>query len=329
MRVLVTGGAGFIGGNFVHQAVAGNWASKITVLDALTYAANPETLAPVADDVEFVHGRIEDEALVAELVSRHDVVINFAAESHNDNSLRNPRPFITTNVEGTMVLLNAVTKHDVRFHHISTDEVFGDLPFEGGEPFTPTTPYHPSSPYSASKAASDHLVRAWVRSFGTQATISNCSNNYGPYQHPEKFIPRQIINLLSGQPAKLYGEGKNVRDWIHVWDHNKAVRQIVTSGEIGQTYLIGAHGEASNKQVVELLHDLLGGEVEYVIDRPGHDRRYAIDPTSMESLGWRPQYTDLRAGLEQTVAWYRENQPWWQASFAQAEALYAQREQQG
>ena len=251
MRLLVTGGAGFIGANFVHQTVAERPDAQVTVLDALTYAGNRRSLDPVADRIEFVHGDVADFALVDRLVADSDAVVHFAAESHNDNSLADPTPFVQTNVMGTFSLLQAVRAHDVRYHHISTDEVYGDLELDDPERFTESTPYNPSSPYSATKASSDLLVRAWARSFGVRATLSNCSNNYGPYQHVEKFIPRQITNLIDGVRPRLYGSGKNVRDWIHVDDHNAAVWTILEKGSLGQTYLIGADGEVDNRTVVE------------------------------------------------------------------------------
>ena len=225
----MTGGAGFIGANFVHQTLREHPEHTVTVLDALTYAGNEASLAPVRGDIEFVHGSVADADLVDELVARHDVVVHFAAESHNDNSLRDPSPFLQTNLIGTFTILEAAARRH-RLHHISTDEVYGDLELDDPEKFTEDTPYHPSSPYSATKAGSDQLVRAWVRSFGVHATMSNCSNNYGPYQHVEKFIPRQITNVMSGMRPKLYGAGENVRDWIHVDDHTAAVRLILEKG---------------------------------------------------------------------------------------------------
>src|SRR3954464_15559754 len=251
MRMLVTGGAGFIGANFVHQTVGEHPEYEVTVLDALTYAGNEASLAPVRNQIEFVQGSAAAAALGDKLVGQADVVVHFAAESHNDNSLADPSPFLQTNIVGTYTLLEAVRKHGVRFHHISTDEVYGDLELDDPAKFTPETPYNPSSPYSSTKAGSDLLVRAWVRSFGVQATISNCSNNYGPYQHVEKFIPRQITNVLAGLRPKLYGDGLNVRDWIHVDDHNAAVWTIAEKGRIGETYLIGADGEKNNLEVVQ------------------------------------------------------------------------------
>ncbi|MCK9794972.1 dTDP-glucose 4,6-dehydratase [Isoptericola sp. 4D.3] len=327
MRVLVTGGAGFIGANFVQQTVAERPDAVVTVLDALTYAGDRSSLDPVADRVELVQGSITDADLVDALVGASDVVVHFAAESHNDNSLADPSPFVQTNVVGTFTLLEAVRRHGVRFHHVSTDEVYGDLPLEGPEKFTPATPYNPSSPYSATKAGSDLLVRAWVRSFGVAATISNCSNNYGPYQHVEKFIPRQVTNLIDGTRPRLYGAGLNVRDWIHVADHNAAVWAVVDRGRIGETYLIGADGETSNLDVVRTLNELFGrdpDDFDHVSDRPGHDLRYAIDATRLrDELGWAPRFTDFRSGLAATVDWYRANEDWWRPHKAAVEAKYA------
>lgn len=324
-HLLVTGGAGFIGANFVRLALE-RTGHRITVVDKLTYAGNRASLDGL--DIEFVQGDIAEPALIDALVADADTVVHFAAESHNDNSLRDPSAFIHSNVVGTFALLEAVRRHDTRLHHISTDEVFGDLPVDSPERFTEHTPYNPSSPYSATKAGSDHLVRAWVRSFGINATISNCSNNYGPYQHVEKFIPRQITNLLDGRPAKLYGTGEQVRDWIHVDDHNDAVLTILERGTPGETYNIGAGGDAQNKQVIELLCELIGGTYEHVADRPGHDQRYAMDATKLRAeLGWEPRYTDLRAGLEQTIEWYRANEAWWRGDKDAVEARYAERGQ--
>ncbi|MFF5793510.1 dTDP-glucose 4,6-dehydratase [Paeniglutamicibacter sp. NPDC012692] len=330
-RILVTGGAGFIGANFVRYVIAHSQAS-IVVVDALTYAGNPESLRGLpADRVQLRIGDITDATLVDELVGEVDAVVHFAAESHNDNSLHDPAPFLNTNIVGTYTLLEAVRRHDVRFHHISTDEVYGDLELDDPARFTETTPYNPSSPYSSTKAASDLLVRAWVRSFGVRATLSNCSNNYGPYQHVEKFIPRQITNILNGERPKLYGSGANVRDWIHVDDHSSAVWEILQRGEVGRTYLIGADGEKNNREVLETILDLLGEDrdaFDSVADRPGHDLRYAIDAgTLRKELGWRPQHQDLAAGLAQTIAWYRENRWWWEPSKRQTEDRYVLQEQ--
>ena len=259
-------------------------------------------------------------------MAEHDAVVHFAAESHNDNSLDDPWPFVQTNLVGTYQLLEAVRAHGKRLHHISTDEVFGDLELDDPARFHEQTPYNPSSPYSSTKAGSDLLVRAWVRSFGVQATISNCSNNYGPYQHVEKFIPRQITNLLGGERPKLYGSGQNVRDWIHVDDHNAAVHAILDRGANGETYMIGADGELDNKTVLELILELMDqprDAYDHVTDRPGHDLRYAIDSAKLrEELGWSPRYTTFRDGLAQTIDWYRDNAWWWEPQKAATEARY-------
>lgn len=324
--VLVTGGAGFIGSNFVHHVV-GSTDLSITVLDKLTYAGNKASLEGLPSDrVQLVVGDIADADLVDELVARHDAVVHYAAESHNDNSLHDPSPFLHTNIIGTYVLLEAVRKHGKRYHHISTDEVYGDLELDDPERFTEQTPYNPSSPYSSTKAGSDLLVRAWVRSFGVQATISNCSNNYGPRQHVEKFIPRQVTNVIDGVRPRLYGQGLNVRDWIHADDHSSAVLTIIERGRIGETYLIGADGEKDNKSVIELILEIAGQPADaydHVTDRAGHDLRYAIDSTKLrKELGWTPAYGDFVAGLEATVNWYRDNESWWRPQKAQAEAKY-------
>ncbi|GAB2911982.1 dTDP-glucose 4,6-dehydratase [Rhodococcus aerolatus] len=328
MRLLVTGGAGFIGANFVHLTVAEHPEHQVTVLDALTYAGNRASLDPVAGSVDFVEGSIADPELVDRLVAEHDVVVNFAAESHNDNSLSNPEPFLQTNVVGTFRLLEAVRAHGTRLHHVSTDEVFGDLELDDPARFTETTPYRPSSPYSSTKAGADLLVRAWVRSFGLAATISNCSNNYGPYQHVEKLIPRQVTNILRGVRPKVYGAGANVRDWIHVDDHNRALHAVLERGRLGETYLIGADGEADNLTVVRTLLRLLDqpeDAYDLVGDRPGHDLRYAIDAGKLRrELGWAPRYADLEAGLAATVAWYREHEDWWAPAKDATEAAYAE-----
>ncbi|HYO85019.1 MAG TPA: dTDP-glucose 4,6-dehydratase [Dermatophilaceae bacterium] len=326
-KYLVTGGAGFIGSNFV-RSVLGETEARVTVLDALTYAGDRSSLGGLPEDrCHFVHGDIRDSGLVGALVADHDVVVHFAAESHNDNSLSDPSPFVETNVVGTFRLLEAVRRHDVQFHHVSTDEVYGDLELDDPARFTESTPYRPSSPYSATKAGSDMLVRAWVRSFGVRATISNCSNNYGPYQHVEKFIPRQITNIIDGVRPRLYGAGRNVRDWIHVDDHNSAVLRIIEAGQIGETYLIGADGEVDNRTVVATILQLMGrdlGDFDHVTDRAGHDLRYAIDSSRLRTeLGWQPQYQDFRAGLAQTIQWYQANEEWWRAQKAATEARYA------
>ena len=330
-RLLVTGGAGFIGSNFVHHLIR-HTDVHVTALDKMTYAASPEALAGLpAGRFELVVGDVTDQALVDDLVGRlsgpDDALVHYAAESHNDNSLHDPSPFIQTNIVGTFALLEAARRHDVRMHHVSTDEVYGDLDLDDPERFTEHTPYQPSSPYSASKAAADHLVRAWVRSFGVRATLSNCSNNYGPWQHVEKFIPRQITNLLSGGRVKLYGTGENVRDWIHADDHSSAVWTILNRGRIGQTYLIGADGERSNLQVVRLILEQLGhdpDDFDHVADRAGHDLRYAIDSTLLRTeLGWEPTYGSFEDGLARTIEWYAEHRDWWAPKKGATEATYA------
>ena len=325
-KLLVTGGAGFIGSNFVHYVLS-HTDDSVTVLDKLTYAGNLASLEGLPEDrMRFVQGDIADANLVDELVSEHDVLVHYAAESHNDNSLADPEPFVHTNLVGTFTLLGAVRKHGVRMHHISTDEVYGDLELDDPERFTESTPYNPSSPYSSTKAGSDLLVRAWVRSFGIHATISNCSNNYGPFQHVEKFIPRQITNVLDGERPKLYGAGLNVRDWIHADDHSSAVLTILDRGRSGETYLIGADGEHNNKTVVEMILRIMGQQpdaYDHVVDRPGHDLRYAIDSTKLrDELGWSPRFSDFELGLARTIDWYREHEAWWRPQKARTEAQY-------
>jgi dTDP-glucose 4,6-dehydratase len=326
MRLLVTGGAGFIGANFVHTTVREHPDDAVTVLDAMTYAGSRESLAPVENHIRLVQGDITDAELVSRLVAESDAVVHFAAETHVDNALADPAPFLQTNVIGTFTILEAVRRHGVRLHHVSTDEVYGDLALDDPQRFTECTPYNPSSPYSSTKAASDMLVRAWVRSYDVRATISNCSNNYGPYQHVEKFIPRQITNVLTGRRPKLYGKGANVRDWIHVDDHNDAVRRILDGGQAGRTYLIGAEGERDNLSVLRTLLQLMGhdpDDFDFVVDRAGHDLRYAIDPTALcNELSWAPKHTDFTEGLSDTIAWYRENESWWGPLKAAVEARY-------
>lgn len=330
-HLLVTGGAGFIGSNFVHHVVE-HTDHTVTVLDKLTYAGNEASLAGLPSErVRLVVGDIAEAGVVDPLVAEADAVVHYAAESHNDNSLHDPRPFLDTNIIGTYTLLEAARRHETRFHHISTDEVYGDLELDDPARFTEQTPYNPSSPYSSTKAGSDLLVRAWVRSFGVKATISNCSNNYGPYQHVEKFIPRQITNVLRGIRPKLYGSGENVRDWIHADDHSSAVLTILDKGEIGQTYLIGADGEKDNKTVVEMILEIMGrpsDAYDHVVDRAGHDLRYAIDSTKLRTeLGWTPRFSDFAAGLAATIDWYRANEPWWAPAKDGVEAFYASKGQ--
>jgi dTDP-glucose 4,6-dehydratase len=326
MKILVTGGAGFIGSNFVHYVsrIRPDW--QIVVLDSLTYAGNQKNLAGINDSqLKFVKGDICDMKTVDQLVSECDAVVHFAAESHVDNSVHSPWPFVQTNVVGTYNILEAVKKYSKRLHHKSTDEVYGDL--ELNDPrFNENTPYNPSSPYSATKAGSDLLVRAWIRSFNVNATISNCSNNYGPYQHVEKFIPRQITNILSGQKPKLYGTGENIRDWIHAEDHSSAILSILEKGKTGETYLVGSNGEKTNKQVMELILELMGkdrNDYEHVNDRPGHDLRYAIDFSKIRNeLGWQPKFTDFREGLAATIEWYKQNEDWWKPQKEETENKY-------
>lgn len=326
-KFLVTGGAGFIGSNFVHYVINNRPDTHVVVLDKLTYAGNLKSLEGLPSDrFEFVKGDICDEKLVNELVAKTDIVVHYAAESHNDNSLSNPRPFLDTNIVGTYTLIEAARKHNKRYHHISTDEVYGDLELDDPARFTENTPYRPSSPYSSTKAGSDLLVRAWVRSFGLQATISNCSNNYGPHQHVEKFIPRQITEILEGRKPRLYGTGEQVRDWIHTEDHSSAVLTICENGNIGETYLIGADGEKNNLTVVRMILGNMGhdeNDFEHVNDRPGHDMRYAIDSTKLrEKLGWTPKYTDFAEGLKATIEWYEQNEDWWKPQKEETEAKY-------
>lgn len=327
MKLLVTGGAGFIGSNFVHHVLREQPDWHITVLDALTYAGNRENIREADESrCKFVEGNICDFELIDRLVPKVDTVVHFAAESHNDNSLHGPWPFVETNIVGTYQILEAIRKHKKRLHHVSTDEVYGDLSLNDPTKFNESTPYNPSSPYSSTKAGSDHLVRAWVRSFGINATISNCSNNYGPYQHVEKFIPRQITEILEGRRPKLYGTGENVRDWIHTEDHSSGVLKILEKGVAGETYLIGADGEKNNKEVVEQILELMGKDksaYELVADRPGHDLRYAIDSTKLRTeLGWQPKYTDFSAGLKQVIDWYKNNESWWKPQKAETEKKY-------
>ncbi len=308
MKVVVTGGAGFIGSNFVRRTLATRPDVKITVLDSLTYAGRLSNLEDLEGKFEFVQGDICNPDIVESVVSKADVVVHFAAESHNDNSLKSPRPFIETNVFGTFELIQACVKNSVRMHHVSTDEVFGDLALDGTDKFTRDTPYNPSSPYSASKASSDHLVRAWVRSFGLRATISNCSNNFGPYQHEEKLIPRMIGLINSGAKPELYGNGANIRDWIHVDDHNDGVWTVIDKGVIGETYLLGADNQRSNLKVVQALLEIMGKPkdwIEFIGDRPGHDLRYAIDASATEAeLGWKPKHGNFEEKLAETVGFY-------------------------
>lgn len=324
---MVTGGAGFIGSNFVHYVYKQRPDWQVTVLDKLTYAGNEKNLETLdGTRLKFIKGDICDEKLVDKTVADTDAVIHFAAESHVDNSLHSPWPFIESNIIGTYRILEAVRKHQKRLHHISTDEVFGDLDLEDTEKFDEETAYDPSSPYSASKASSDHLVNAWIRSYDVAATISNCANNYGPFQHVEKLIPRNITNIILGDKPKLYGKGENVREWTHVDDHNEAVLLILEKGRVGDTYLIGSGDERSNKQIIEMILELMGkakDDYEHVDDRPGHDLRYSNNSTKLRTeLGWKPKYTSLKTGLADTIKWYEQNRDWWQPQKAKTEAKY-------
>lgn len=321
--MLVTGGAGFIGSNFVSHVV-GEGRYDVAVLDSFTYAATSQSLDHIKGRYKLIVGDICDRAMVHDLMSVADVCVNFAAESHNDNSLVDPGPFLQTNILGAVTLMQAAVAHQVRLHQVSTDEVFGDLPLAGGGRFIETTPYCPSSPYAATKAAADHMARAWARSHGLKMTISNCSNNYGPWQHVEKFIPRQITNVLRGDAPQVYGTGANIRDWIHVADHCSAIMAILDHGRLGETYLVGADGEQSNLDVARMILDLCGRshiEIEHICDRPGHDRRYAIDPTKLRTeIGWAPQHTDVASGLIDTITWYDQHRWWWNDMKRQSES---------
>lgn len=317
MKLLVTGGAGFIGSNFIRYWFNKYPADSIVNLDALTYAGNLENLSDIENNknYKFVKGSICDDSLVYDAVKGMDLIVNFAAESHVDRSIMNCQDFIRTNVEGTRILLEAAKANgNIRFHHISTDEVFGSLGLNDKR-FNETTAYDPRSPYSASKAASDHLARAYWHTYKLPVTISNCSNNYGPYQFPEKIIPLFITNLLADKKVPVYGRGKNIRDWIYVDDHNAGVDAIIKKGKIGQTYCLGGNGELANIELTKKILNLMGqGEemIEYVNDRPGHDLRYAIDFNKAENeLGWRP-VVNIDDGLKKTVAWYENNRVWWQ-----------------
>jgi dTDP-glucose 4,6-dehydratase len=315
MKILVTGGAGFIGSNFIHFILEQYPEDSIVNLDNLTYAGNLENLASVEDNTQyrFIKGDIGDVVLIDSLVAQCDVVVHFAAESHVDRSILGPEAFVQTNVFGTFTLLEVARKYSKRFHHVSTDEVFGSLERDAPA-FNEATPYDPRSPYSASKAASDHLVRAYFHTYGLPVTLSNCSNNYGPYHFPEKLIPLALTNLLEEKKVPVYGDGRQIRDWLFVEDHCRAIDVILRQGKIGETYCIGGNGERENIWIVEQLLTLLGKDtssIEYVTDRPGHDRRYAIDFTKIRTeLGWEPSVS-LAEGLARTVAWFQKNENWW------------------
>ncbi|MBQ4062410.1 MAG: dTDP-glucose 4,6-dehydratase [Christensenellaceae bacterium] len=321
MKILVTGGAGFIGGNFVHYMVKKYPEYKTVVLDNLTYAGNLETLKPVEDNpnYKFVKGDIADRSFVYALFEEEnfDVVVNFAAESHVDRSITDPEIFLRTNVMGTQVLLDATKKYGVkRYHQVSTDEVYGDLPLDRPDLFfTENTPIHTSSPYSAAKASADLFVLAYYRTFKLPVTVSRCSNNYGPYHFPEKLIPLMISRALADESLPVYGKGENVRDWLHVYDHCTAIDLIIHKGVPGEVYNIGGHNERTNLEVVRTILKALNKPeslIKFVTDRPGHDMRYAIDPTKIETeLGWKPKY-NFDTGIQQTIQWYLDNKEWWQ-----------------
>ncbi|NME35234.1 MULTISPECIES: dTDP-glucose 4,6-dehydratase [Fusobacterium] len=320
MKIIVTGGAGFIGGNFVHYMLKKYNDYKIICLDKLTYAGNLETLAPVMENknFKFVKGDIADREFVYNLFEEEkpDIIVNFAAESHVDRSIEDPGIFLQTNVIGTGVLLDACKKYGIkRYHQVSTDEVYGDLPLDRPDLFfTENTPLHTSSPYSASKASADLLVQAYQRTFKLPITISRCSNNYGPYHFPEKLIPLMIANALNNKQLPVYGKGENVRDWLYVEDHCRAIDMIIHNGKVGEVYNIGGHNERTNLEVVKTIIKELGKSedlIKYVTDRPGHDMRYAIDPTKIkEELGWEPE-TLFDEGIKKTIKWYLDNKEWW------------------
>ena len=341
MKILVTGGAGFIGGNFVHHMVNKYPDYEIVNLDLLTYAGNLETLKPVEDkpNYKFVKGDIADRDFIMDLFEKEkfDIIVNFAAESHVDRSIEDPSIFVKTNVEGTVVLLDAAKKYGVkRYHQVSTDEVYGDLPLDRPDLFfTEETPIHTSSPYSSSKAAADLLVLAYHRTYGLPVTISRCSNNYGPYHFPEKLIPLMIANALNDKPLPVYGEGLNVRDWLYVEDHCKAIDLIIHNGRVGEVYNVGGHNEKTNIEIVKIICKELGKPeslITHVEDRKGHDMRYAIDPTKIHNeLGWLPE-TKFEDGIKKTIKWYLDNKEWWETIISGEyqnyyEKMYAHREE--
>ena len=317
MKLLVTGGAGFIGSNFIHYWLRNHPDDKVVNFDKLTYAGNLDNLKSVEKNPHytFIKGDIASVKDVEKAVREVEIIVNFAAESHVDRSIIDPAPFITTNVLGTQILLDAALKSKVaRFHHVSTDEVYGALTLDSQEKFSEETPYHPNSPYAASKAASDHLVRAYFETYKLPITISNCSNNFGPYQFPEKLISLTITNLLEGKKAPVYGDGKYMRDWLYVEDHCNAIDLILEKGKVGETYCVGVDNDISNIEVVKKILEILGKgheDIEYVKDRPGHDRRYAIDANKIKNtLGWKSEF-DFNKSLKLTVKWYQDNEDWW------------------
>lgn len=329
MKLLVTGGAGFIGNNFIRFRLKAHPKDQIVNLDELTYAGHLSSTKDFADNsrYKFVKGDITDAKLVDKTITGADFVVHFAAESHVDRSILEPGEFIKTNVLGTQVLLDAALRHKIKkFHHVSTDEVFGTLPLEGDKKFNEETAYNPHSPYAASKAASDHLVRAYYDTFNLPVTITNCSNNYGPYQDPEKFIPRMVTRLLDGEKVPIYGDGKYVRDWLYVDDHCRAIEAVLLKGKVGETYCVGGQTkDTNNLAITKMILDFLGKDeswIEYVKDRPGHDRKYAVDWTKInKELGWEPQH-GIETWLEKTVRWYQENEWWWRPLKKRAESIY-------
>lgn len=327
MKLLITGGAGFIGSNFVHYWHKNHPEDTLVVLDKLTYAGNLSTLEDIKSKITFIEGDIADPLIVRQAMDSVDCTVHFAAESHVDRSIHDPFIFTKSNVLGTHVLLETARELKIpRFHHISTDEVFGDIPLNEQWKFNETTPYKPSSPYAASKAAADHIVRAYFHTYGLPVTISNCSNNYGPYHYPEKFIPRSIIRLMKGENIRLYHPGNQIRDWLYVEDHCRAIEAILQSGKIGETYCIGGMSKGlSNRKVAEKILNLLDlplERIELITDRPGHDVKYDIDWTKInQELGWEPQHT-LDDWLKETIQWYQDNESWWKPLYAETEHFY-------
>ncbi len=332
MKILVTGGAGFIGSNFIHYWFKNHPGDKIVNFDKLTYAGNLENLKDFENhpDYQFVLGDINNQDIVFPLVRDCDVVVHFAAESHVDRAIMSAGEFITTNVLGTHTLLKAAGEHNKRFHHISTDEVFGSLSLESAGKFNERTPYNPRNPYSATKAAADHLVRSYFYTYNLPITISNCSNNFGPYQFPEKLISLAITNLLENKKVPVYGDGLYVRDWLYVDDHCRAIDLILQKGKIGGTYCIGGTAkDVNNLAIIKRILEILGkdeSEIEFVKDRPGHDRRYAVDwSLAQKELGYQPEY-DFDAYLVKTVEWYKNNSAWWQNVKSGAYKVYYQKQ---
>lgn len=326
MKILVTGGLGFIGSNFILYWLSVHPQDQIVNLDKITYAANPNSIPQNTPNYTFIEGDILDEPLLDQVVPGIDLIVHFAAESHVDRSIDDPLLFVKTNVLGTYQLLSSARKHgNIRFHFISTDEVFGSIPFGSDAEFSETTPYDPSSPYSASKASADHFVRSFHKTFGLPITITNCSNNYGPFQHPEKLIPRLITNLVDGKKIPVYGKGENFRDWLYVTDHCKAIEAVIQKGKIGETYCVGGLKETCrNIDIVKKVIRLMGKDgsmIEFVADRPSHDN-YAVSWDKInQELGWEPQET-LESGLQKTIDWYLQNEFWWREAKTEAEAFY-------